>query len=143
MAGVPRGMMLSLGRGSRSLSPFSVRVKSWPLNWVEREDLLQISSPKPPAKGRDELGLTFSSQCVKLILEANHGGNTSPTSQSEPSGLYFCHKNLKNSKDQIYFLTRGLFKDHHFLYWHPCKYVELLLQFNRRLLGPTQSFRQA
>lgn len=143
LAEVPRGMMPSLGKGSRSPSDLFCQVKSWPPNWAMRADPLWISCPRLPAQGRDGPGLMFSSQCVKLILEANHEENTSPTAQSKLSGLDFFHKNLKNSKDQIYFLTRGLFKDHRFLSWHLCKYAGLLLQFNWRPLGPTQSFRHA
>ena len=50
LAEVPEGMMPSLGKGSRSPLVFSIRVKSWPLNRVMREDPQRISSPKPPGK---------------------------------------------------------------------------------------------
>lgn len=134
----PRSWCWLWGKAAEGLQPFLLE---W--NWGTRQGPLQILFPDSPAKGQDEPGWTFSSHCVKLILEANHGGNASPTTQPEPSGLDFCHKNLKNSKDQIYFLTRGAFKDHHFLYRHLSRYAELLLQFNRRPLGPMQTCRHA
>lgn len=49
--------------------------------------------PKHPAKGKDELGVTFSSQSMKLNLEADHGGEGGQKylTQLEPSGSDFCH----------------------------------------------------
>lgn len=51
--------------------------------------------PKHPAKGKGELGVTLSSQCTKLILEADHKVREYII-QLEPPGLDFCH--LKKSQ---------------------------------------------
>nr|XP_009938463.1 PREDICTED: small nuclear ribonucleoprotein F [Opisthocomus hoazin] len=83
-------MMPSLGKGSRSPLVFSIRVKSWPLNRVMREDPQRISSPKPPGKITTfSTGIRVSTQISRYSLTGGPWGRRSPS--DTPDDLKWCH----------------------------------------------------
>lgn len=74
--------------------------------------------PKHSAKGKDEMGAALSSQCMKLNLEADPWGERREEISQPVRAIRFRLLSLKKSqkfKKSNLFLTRGLFKDQHFL----------------------------